>query len=164
MLPVFFDCCKPQRYSELVILHDVLFDGLEAFGAYDVFHLAGVINGRLFIDAELYEPAGNEHVPLIDGLGDLLSRVGQINKAGIGHRDQLFHAEILHADGNAGLFEAEFIRYIDAAHNGKLLGEHEDGLQVVFRGFIDCCHIHILSGTGRIVSGSDVSEIFLILP
>ena len=91
---------------------DMLFDGLEAFLADDMFNAAGVIIGDILWDAEGFQNFGDHFVTFIDHLGNGPSFIGQINITGVGHGDLLFLPQILHGDAHAGLLEIQFVGHI----------------------------------------------------
>ena len=82
------------------------------------------------------EPAGEQQVPLIDAHCDLQPSVGEGEEASCIHDHEAPLPQQAHGPADAGLGEAQVLGHVDGAH-GALFPQGQDGLQVVFRGFVD---------------------------
>lgn len=72
----------------------MLFDGVKAFAADDMLYPAGVLRSSLFGDSQLYEPGGEQLVPLIDHLRDFPSGGCQGEKAGVIYLNMFFFTKL----------------------------------------------------------------------
>lgn len=99
----------------------IVLDGRKAFTADHMLDPAGVCGCRLRVHTKLHEAFGQELMPFIDHLRNLLSFLRQINKTGRSNGDQILFPQIFHGDADAGFFVTKFIGNIYRPHHREFL-------------------------------------------
>ena len=125
-------------------------DGLEGLGAQIVFDLAGVLGGDLLRHTQAHQPLGKQLVPLIDTGGDLQAGIGEGEKAVAVHDDIAVFPQQPHGPADAGLGKAQVLRHVDGA-DSALFAQGQNGLQIVFRGFMN---MHKITRQNYTIDGS----------
>ena len=93
-----------------------------------MFHLAGILCGRLLIDAERHEEIGQYLVAVIDVGGDRHTGFGKGDEAVLVHFDITVLAELLHRHADTGFGEIHFGCDVDGSNLSDALSEPQDCL------------------------------------
>ena len=110
----------------------MLLDFGKAFRADDVFDLAGIFSGHVFIHAQVDEQRAEDAVALINTFGDLAAAFRQMDVIFTVHGDVSVFTQLFHGNADAGLGKVHGSGNIDGMDTLSFEGENEDGLQIVF--------------------------------
>ena len=92
------------------------FDGIKTLGAYDMFHTAGILGCCFGVNAQAYQPAGEELVTFIYFFCDFPAFRCKSDKSLGVNFDIAVDSEIFHGNADTGLGEVQFIGNINGAH------------------------------------------------
>ena len=122
---------QPDMTLQVVFSH-VLFDGGEALVAETMLHAASVLVGDGFIYAEIHQHLCQNHVFLIDILGDSLALRCQRDVAVVIYDHISVFAELLHGYADGGLGKTHFVDDIDGPYRTLSLFQHVYHLKIIF--------------------------------
>ena len=97
----------------------------------DVLNPAGIVLRHIRINTQRCQERREYVMSFVDLLRQLLARIRQIDKPGIGHSNVIALTEFLHSHADAALFESELIRDVDGTHHRELLRQKQDRFEII---------------------------------